>query len=292
MRENAQLIDLRKIWDQAPHNVLTDLIRFGKTWFCVFREGSSHKSPDGRIRILSSRVGLTWKAAALLSCPGADLRDPKFTITPEGRLMLNACAAYESGPVRHQSLAWFSHDGRTWSAPRKIGDPNFWLWHFCWNEGIAYSVAYSTVEPAIVRLYRSRNGIFFETAVSRMFDECLPNETSLIFRGKDSALCLLRRDGGRATAQLGSAHPPYREWQWKDLGVRIGGPRLLGLPDDRYVAAIRRYGQEPWTSLNWLDPVEGKLVKFLVLPSGGDTSYAGLCWHENILWVSSYSSHE
>src|SRR5205085_7380324 len=30
----------------------------------------------------------------------------------------------------------------------------------------------------------------------------------------------------------------------------------------------------------------------LTLPSGGDTSYAGLVWHEGLLWVSYYSSHE
>jgi hypothetical protein len=28
------------------------------------------------------------------------------------------------------------------------------------------------------------------------------------------------------------------------------------------------------------------------LPSGGDTSYAGLVWHDGVLWVSYYSSHE
>ena len=30
----------------------------------------------------------------------------------------------------------------------------------------------------------------------------------------------------------------------------------------------------------------------LTLPSGGDTSYAGMVWHEDLLWMSYYSSHE
>jgi len=30
----------------------------------------------------------------------------------------------------------------------------------------------------------------------------------------------------------------------------------------------------------------------LTLPSGGDCSYPGLVWHENLLWMSYYSSHE
>ena len=27
-------------------------------------------------------------------------------------------------------------------------------------------------------------------------------------------------------------------------------------------------------------------------PSGGDTSYAGLVWHDGLLWISYYASHE
>ncbi len=30
----------------------------------------------------------------------------------------------------------------------------------------------------------------------------------------------------------------------------------------------------------------------LTLPSGGDTSYPGLVWHDDQLWMSYYSSHE
>ena len=67
---------------------------------------------------------------------------------------------------------------------------------------------------------------------------------------------------------------------------------MLCLPDGRLVAAVRRYGEKNWTSLNWLDPMAGELREFFVLPSGGDTSYAGLYWYEDVLWVSYYSSHE
>jgi hypothetical protein len=44
--------------------------------------------------------------------------------------------------------------------------------------------------------------------------------------------------------------------------------------------------------LNWLDPVKGTLREFMALPSGGETSYAGLCLEKEALWVSYYSSHE
>ena len=46
------------------------------------------------------------------------------------------------------------------------------------------------------------------------------------------------------------------------------------------------------TALCWLAPDAGTLTEFLTLPSGGDTSYPGLVWHDDQLWVSYYSSHE
>ncbi|MEK8105428.1 hypothetical protein NKG94_10170 [Micromonospora sp. M12] len=38
--------------------------------------------------------------------------------------------------------------------------------------------------------------------------------------------------------------------------------------------------------------MRGALTELVALPSGGDTSYPGLVWHDDLLWVSYYSSHE
>ena len=91
---------------------------------------------------------------------------------------------------------------------------------------------------------------------------------------------------------MGIAKPPYTNWQWKDLGVKIGGPHAVRLPDGRVIAAVRLYDGAVRTSLAGLDGDAGKLTEFLKLPSGGDTSYAGLVWEAGLLWVSYYSSHE
>ncbi len=289
----AQLKDVRKIWDRAPHNAMTDLLRFRDRWICVFREGEGHVSPDGCIRVLHSADGVAWESAALIAIPGLDLRDPKITVTPAGSLMLHAAGEYyPPDPWRHQSFAWFSPDGTDWRTAVRIGDPNYWLWRITWNRNVAYTIGYRTVDPPGTRLYASTDGIGYDPLVDALFQEEFPNEASIAFDADDTALCLLRRDAGTATALLGRALPPYRAWEWKSLGVRIGGPNMCVLPDGRIVAAVRRYGKEPWTSLNWLDPEQCTLNEFLALPSGGDTSYAGLCWRENMLWVSYYSSHE
>src|SRR5262249_31193113 len=89
----ATLVEVRKIWDRAAHNAFTDLVRFQGRWSCVFREGASHVSPDGAIRVLTSVDGVEWTSAALITSPTADLRDPKLSVTPDGRLMLLAGGA-------------------------------------------------------------------------------------------------------------------------------------------------------------------------------------------------------
>jgi hypothetical protein len=289
----AKLLSVQKIWDAAPHNAFTDLVRFGDRWFCAFREGKAHVSPDGALRVLTSTDGDRWQPAALVQSPDGDLRDAKLAITPDNRLMLTAAKATRNGnSTHHQSLAWFSADGRQWSEPTEIGDPDFWLWRTTWHKGIAYSIGYGTENNHWVRLYKSRDGKQFDVLKNKLYEEGNPNETSLMFLPDDRCYCLLRRDGQPNTALLGIAMPPYTDWQWKDLGQRIGGPHMIRLPDGRIVAAVRLMDGRVRTSLCWLDAEAGKLAECLKLPSGGDTSYAGLVWHDDLLWVSYYSSHE
>ena len=290
---SAELIETRRIWDQAPHSAFTDLVRFHNDWYCVFREGKGHVSPDGALRVITSSNGLSWTSAALLTATNADLRDPKITVTPEGKLMLTGAGAlHQPAPAKHQTFAWFSEDGRNWTEPVKIGDPNLWLWRVTWRRGAAYSVGYDTTAENFIRLYSSKDGQHFDTVLPTLFAEGHPNETSLVFLPDESCLCLLRRDGEPGSGKLGVAKPPYKDWTWKDLGRRIGGPHALPLPDGRIVAAARLYDGGARTALLWLDAEAGKLTEFLKLPSGGDTSYPGLVWHEGLLWVSYYSSHE
>jgi hypothetical protein len=38
--DSLKLLSVKKIWDAAPHNAFTDLIRHSGQFFCVFREGT------------------------------------------------------------------------------------------------------------------------------------------------------------------------------------------------------------------------------------------------------------
>lgn len=290
--EGAALVSCERIWDEAPHNAFTSLVRFEGRWYCVFREGQAHVSPDGALRVLVSADGDSWRSAARITHPKADLRDAQICVTPDGRLMLTGAGAWhDKGPGHHhQTFAYFSEDGKTWSDGAAIGEPDFWLWRVTWREDTAYGVGYATGEgPRSARLYRSGDGLDFKVHVRELHTEEYPNESSLVFREDGAALCLLRRGG---TGLLGHAAAPYQDWTWKDLGVKIGGPNMIEVPGGRLVAAVRLYDEPVRTALCWVDPEAGALTEFLALPSGGDTSYAGLVWHEDLLWVSYYSSHE
>lgn len=142
-------------------------------------------------------------------------------------------------------------------------------------------------------MFKSPDGKTFERWIEKVNVEgTYPNETSVLFLPDDTAYCLLRQDGQPNSGYLGTSRPPYNEWNWKQLGVRLGGPHMIRLPNGRFVAAVRLYDKPVRTSLCWLDPESGKLTEALKLPSGGDTSYAGLVWHDDLLWISYYSSHE
>ncbi len=163
-------MQVTRIWDKAPHNAFTDLVRFQDRWFCVFREGEKHVSPDGALRIITSTDGETWESAALITSPNSDLRDAKITVTPNNRLMLcGAEALPDRSEKSHQSLAWFSEDGRTWSERHEIGDPNLWLWRVTWHAGRAYGIGYGCgPSERLTRLYVSQDGKQFETLVDRL----------------------------------------------------------------------------------------------------------------------------
>lgn len=288
--------DSAKIWDLAPHSAFTDLIRFKGQWLCVFREGRGHVSADGSIRVISSRDGQSWNSMARLTMTGLDLRDPKISVTPKGELMLIAAGAHRERdnqtPVPHDSLVWFSRDARGWGEPAKIGDPNFWIWRATWQKGTAYAVGYETMtRDGIARLYSSSNGRVFDSLVPEFYKAGFPNEAAIRFKKDGTALCLLRRDGEPKSALLGASRPPYKDWEWKDLGTRVGGPNFVEIPGGKLIGAVRLYDGKTRTSIVEIDPA-GTVRELETLPSSGDSSYAGLVWEAGELWISYYSSHE
>ena len=109
-------VSVRKIWDRGEHNAFSDLIRFQDRWWCTFREAKDHGPSLGQVRVIVSTDGEKWESAALLEEREVDLRDPKLSIMPDGRLMLiMGGSVYRGTPFGTRSpRVSFSADGRQW----------------------------------------------------------------------------------------------------------------------------------------------------------------------------------
>ena len=292
----AELIGVRKIWDAGGHNAFTDLIRYRDRWWCCFRESDAHVGKDGKLRVITSPDGERWESAALIAEPGIDLRDPKLSLMPDGRLMMAAGGSVYEGTKQlksRQPRVLFSSDGRQWTAPQRVLAEGDWLWRVTWYEGKAYGTSYSL--PAdekgewALKLYRSNDGLKWDL-VGPMEVSGRPNETTLRFLPGGEMMALVRREAGSGVGWLGTCPPPYRRWRWQELDHRLGGPNFLQLPDGSLWAGSREYGKTPSMVIARMDREHYEPV--LTLPSGGDCSYPGMAWHDGRLWVSYYSSHE
>ncbi len=286
---------VRRIWDAGKHNAFTDLIRFHDRWFCTFRESQGHVGGDGKIQVLTSTDGEKWESAALLSEKGIDLRDPKFSITPDGRLMIVAGGSVYKGGKKllgRQPRVAFSKDGKTWTETKRVLSEGEWLWRVTWHDGKCYGVSYQSGNAEWkLKLWVSKDGEAYEL-VTDLAVTGHPNETTIRFTNRGEMVALVRRESGNGKGWVGVGKAPYKQWSWKELPARVGGPNFLFIPDGPAIAAVRLYDGKVRTSLCLFDPRAAKLEETLRLPSGGDTSYAGMVWYDNLLWVSYYSTHE
>lgn len=289
------LVSVSRIWDAGAHNAFTDLVRWQDRWYCTFREGDGHVGGDGRIRVLVSDDGERWTSSALIDEPGVDLRDPKFSITPDDRLMIVAGGSVYEGSryVGRQPRVLFSSDGRTWSAPQRILAEGDWLWRVTWHHGRAYGVTYrsdATRNEWTVTLVSSTDGRSFEP-VSALAVPDRPNETTLRVLPDGEMIALVRREAGNRAAWIGRSRAPYTDWAWRETPHQVGGPNFIQHGNGDLWASGRSYPGGATTVIARMTPAGG-YEPVLTLPSGGDTSYAGMAWHDGLLWVSYYSSHE
>jgi len=305
-RPAAGPVQVQRIWDRARYNSFTDLARFQDRWYCAFREGTGHVSPDGTLRVIASDDGERWESVALMTYEGGDLRDGKLSVTPDGRLMLSGAVRLLKpvGGKIHQSLCWTTADGKTWSERQAIGEANYWLWSVTWlpdsqgnaREGLGgcgYSFGYKTVKPRGLRLYQlTADGgkVTSRTWADVDVPAAYPNETSLVFAPDGTGYCLLRTE---KNAWLGTSAPPYKDWKWNETNCYFGGPKMIRLADGRLLGGGRLKGSGgSHTGVVSVDLDSAKLAEVVRLPSGGDTSYPGMVVHEETLWMSYYSSHE
>ncbi len=300
------LLSVERIWDRAPHSAFTDLIEFNGKLYCTFREGSGHvpgkEGTNGTIRIIASGDGQNWQSVALLEEEHVDLRDPKLAATPDGRLMVVMGGSFYEGEklgVRHTRVSFSDKTGMRFSAPKpvvidaKIRTEADWLWRVTWHRGTGYAVIYqSGGEEFQAHLVSTRDGLNYQLVTT--FDITgRPNETTVRVMPDGEMIAWVRRERGNQNGIIGTSRAPYKEWSWKEQSVRLGGPNFIALPDGKLIGTTRGYlpDRKANTYVAWLTK-DGAVTPIVTLPSGGDTSYAGMVTRGDKLLVSYYSSHE
>ena len=295
---SPELVGVKRIWDRGAYSAFTDLTRLRGKWFCVFREGTKHAGDVGAVRVLASADGETWESLALVADEGIDLRDPKLSVTPDRRLLLLVGGTVYTGPkerggMERHSMVSFSADGREWTPRKQVVPDGHWLWRITWHRGAAYGASKlgDGEVPKKGFLWRTRDGLRYEQI--HAFKVPGMSETTLRFAPDDELIALVRRTGpGGGPGWIGTSRPPYTQWAWKPTQQRLGGPNFLVLPDGRLWATSRLYARGKPRRTALFAMTRGSLEHALTLPSGGDTSYAGMVWHGGLLWLSYYSSHE
>jgi len=290
-----RILSVEKIWDQGEHNAFTDIVRWKDYWYCTFREADNHVGTDGNIRIIRSTDGANWESCGFLTEAGIDLRDPKLSITPDNRLMVNMGGSVYEGDelLGRRPRVSFSSDGTTFTAPKKICAEGDWLWRVTWHDGQAWGVSYDNrigkEDEWHLRLYVSDDGENYK--IRTLLDVTgRPNETTLRFLPDGTMMALVRREAENKMAWIGTSPAPYVDWTWNETGLQTGGPNFTQAEDGTLWAGHRFYPGGAKTVLSKMTATS--LEKVLEFPSGGDTSYPGFAWHEGQLWMTYYASHE
>ncbi len=301
---------VKKIWgDGTSHCAFTSLIHYKGNYYCTFREGASHifdkeGKAEGKIRILSSPDGETWESVALVGKDGCDFRDPKLSIMPDGRMLVNFVASiYRDRKIQSRHpYVMFSTDGKTYTEPemakldKKLTSNLDWIWRVTWHDKTGYAVSYNKSSKGDKKyteawLLKTKDGKRYNVVTQLDIDN-FPNEATIRFLPDGRMVCMIRRERGDRQGLFGISEAPYKEWTWKKMGFQLGGQDFLYLNDDRIIMCSRSYAiKKAWKTCVYKGKNNGRFEEILVLPSGGDCSYPGMLIVGDELWISYYSTH-
>ena len=228
-------VKVTRIWDGAQHCAFPSIEYFQGKYYVSFREGEGHVfdkegKAAGKVRVLCSKDGRKWESVALLAKEGFDLRDPKLSVTPDGKLMLVIGGSVYEGKVLAQRIPQvaFSTDGRHFSDPEPAefseGIPfgMEWLWRLTWHDGTGYAVIYGEK----FALVKTVDGRHFET-VTELAADGFPNETTVRFTSDGRMAMMIRRESKDKRGWWGVSEAPYTEWDFVPMDLQLGGPEFL-----------------------------------------------------------------
>jgi hypothetical protein len=295
------------------HNENTDLASWQGAIRFVHRTARSQAlGPNSSLHVYaSSDSGATFTDEAIIDAPtaplsaddtataGRDLRDPCF-YQLGGKLFIKAITRLpvsmprDSG-VDSLTVASSSTDGKTWTPLQVIGPKGWSFWHVRPSaQGTLYAAAYQDGDASI-SLFSSADGLTWaQGAQVYGVSADTPLEPEVVFMPSGKMLVLVRMDGtddellgnvGRLRTKVCWADPPYSSFACPQelTGVRLDGMSSFFWQGRLFVVARKHIlgdGMQKRTALYEITgDLEGgtlAITEQAVLPSAGDTAYAGV----------------
>lgn len=303
--------NVQRIWgDGVSHCAFSSLVYYNGRYYCSFREGESHifdknGNAEGKVRIIASNDGKTWESVAFVGKEGIDLRDPKLSVMPDGKMLVTVGGSVYRNRQLEACIphVMFSEDGTTFSAPepaildKQMTSKRDWIWRVTWHDGVGYAVSYNKAPEGDnngneLWFVKTTDGKRFE-AITKLQIDGYPNEATVRFLPDGRMAIMVRREAGDTRGWWGTSTAPFTDWKWTKMGLRLGGPDFIVLDDNRIVMGTRNYAVPGYAkTCIYIGNNNGIFEEVMVLPSGGDNSYPGIITVADELWVSYYSGHE
>lgn len=274
----AVLREVIRLTDLTLHNAFTSLCRWRDRYYCAYRVAQSHNIlPRGHLVLRDLRVGRedwdSWHDTFEL--PHADLRDPKFLVTPDCLYLF--CGAYLSHPAYAamayppgaplmlpntpdnllQTYMTFTTDGETWAPLMPILRAGYWGWSAIASQEACLMASYhsgATWEASSIVLWSGEgmrdlrwmrliyDGASHERedpmrATPLRYQASEPSEPVLWGTLEDRMLgCCLRTDRGLV---LGYGRVPYQapDWRWTHTNRSMHPSAVLQTAAGTFLAA-------------------------------------------------------
>lgn len=282
-------VKVTKIWDNDKYCSFTSLIKYKGLFFCAFREGKGHSGDNGSIRILTSYDAKTWSGTYFLSYPKYDLRDPQFSIMPDGRLML-LCGRQDSQSTQ-TVVSFLEEIGGQFSSfqevliPDGIKENSNWIWRTTWFNDICYGVRYGEDKADLLKTKDGINWSFLSTISWNVSEIQLG-------RKSNGDMVALIRGNQRENGLVGYSRFPFTEWSLHTSNIVLQGLCFVISINDKIVCVSRSYPtKDTAKTVLYCSVTDNYFAKLYEFPSAWDTSYAGLLIDGDKLLVSYYSSH-
>jgi len=281
----ARILNHITVARDGMHNGFPTLAFWKGAYWIGFRKGERHgmtQASRGCLVVSTDRI--RWQSAVEPSFTGGRGGIGPLPVSDSrmAGILAEQVDLDSERRIFQQSIS-FTNDGYRWEEPVPIFPPNHAVFGIRRNEGLWYAMIYLLEgDRREMFLTVSSDLINWETR-SRIGqpDERI-NESDIWFQPDGEAWVIARTKRPGDHAYFCTAKPPYTDWQFTDLKVRIHAPRIFSHKGELYVAGRclpSELGETSWPfghSLCIWKLTRGQVEPVLRLPAVGDCAYCSV----------------